>query len=307
MKKLLSLLILLCILFASACNGESGPIDESTSTDSSEPTPYPVVINDVTFSESPNNVVCLSPFLGEILYELGYGDRIIGRSSYCEYPSEIKSAKDLGSSASPDIDAILALSPDVVLTATPIAYKDQFLLEQNGIPVLLFTTPQSLSALSHVYEILGLLFEGIFTGEQTGKEAFQSIDNAVKSAEKNAETFAYITQDYAVAGGNTLESDILSLFGNNVASDWKDYSFEPDLLLEYRPSIVFLSNRYTVDTLLEDEVFSQLDAVQERRVVIIDNMYFERPTGRLTELIKKISDDISSLNVTVPDETSFDE
>jgi ABC-type Fe3+-hydroxamate transport system substrate-binding protein len=54
-------------------------------------------------------------------------------------------------------------------------------------------------------------------------------------------------------------------------------------------------------------VFSQLDAVQEGRVVIIDNMYFERPTGRLTELIKKISDDISSLNVTVPDETSFDE
>ena len=43
-----------------------------------------------------------------------------------------------------------------------------------------------------------------------------------------------------------------------------------------------------------DELFSQLDAVRDGKVIIVESIYFERPTARITKLIGYITDSIEA-------------
>ena len=106
-KKLLAALLACSILIAlaaslSACKKEpeeeKNTSSEETSTEA-EPMPYPLSINQTEIKASPEKVVCLSPAVTEIIYEMGYGDTIIGRSSYCDYPENVLGAKDVGTPA----------------------------------------------------------------------------------------------------------------------------------------------------------------------------------------------------------------
>ena len=99
MKKKIPLLIsaLLMLTFAiSGCENivlvpgrSSGAITESS--EASEPlSAYPVTLNDTEILKAPEKIVSLTPAYTEILFEMGYGDRIVAVSDYCDYPESVK-------------------------------------------------------------------------------------------------------------------------------------------------------------------------------------------------------------------------
>lgn len=297
MKRLSALLLIIAVMLC-GCKAVGNDIPEETtdSTDLTEPTPYPFTVNGVEISAQPEKVVCLSPALTEIIYEMGYGDKIVGRSSYCDYPSDVNKAADLGSTANPNIDAIIDLLPDLVITSTPIASKDTFTMEQAGIKTVLIPAPTTLEGFSSIYTSLGLIFEGMFTGTEKGEDTYSSVSKALGNTDAvNIGDFVYITENLTVAGGDTFESAVLSCFGSNIAKNEAGYGFDPANLIENQPDIILLNDKYTVDALMEDEYYSQLDAVTENRVIYINNVYFERPAARITILIDGLLIDFSKL------------
>ena len=297
MKRLSVLLLAIAVMLCGCEDADSDIPEETTeSTEQEEPMPYPFSVNGTEISAQPEKVVCLSPALAEIIYEMGYGDKIIGRSSYCDYPSDIKQAADLGSTANPDIDAIIDLLPDLVITATPIASKDTFTMEQAGIKTVLIPAPTTLEGFSSTYTSLGLIFEGLFTGTEKGEDTYSIISKALGNTDAvNIGNFIYVTEDLTVAGGDTFESAVLSCFGNNIAKNETGYGFDKAELIENQPDIILLSDKYSIDNLLADEYYSQLDAVNENRVIFINNIYFERPSVRITILIDGLLIDFSNL------------
>ena len=99
MKKKIPLLIsaLLMLTFAiSGCENivlvpgrSSGAITESS--EASEPlSAYPVTLNGTEILKAPEKIVSLTPAYTEILFEMGYGDRIVAVSDYCDYPESVK-------------------------------------------------------------------------------------------------------------------------------------------------------------------------------------------------------------------------
>ena len=86
-----------------------------------EPQPYPVEEGNLIFNSSPVTVGSLSPAVTEMIYELGYGDRLICRSSYCDTPEAVLSLPETGSAANPDIDKIISYAPELLITQSPIA------------------------------------------------------------------------------------------------------------------------------------------------------------------------------------------
>lgn len=294
MKKLTVLLIAAAVLLCGCQSSGASPdtTEELTPAVTEEPEPYPLSVNDVEIISQPQKVVCLSPSLAEIIYELGYGDKIIARSSYCDYPAEISSAKDVGTSANPDIDAIIDLLPDLLLTSAPIASKDVFTMEQAGIKTLVIPAPTTLEGFSSIYVSLGLIFEGMFTGTEKGEETYSAVSKALGNTDAiNIGNFVYITEGFAIAGGDTFESAVLSCFGTNAAKNSSEYGFEAEDLLTDQPDIILLSDKYKREDLLEDEIFSQLDAVIEDKIIYINNIYFERPSSRIIELTQRLTDD----------------
>ncbi len=292
MKKFFVLLLIVALALCGCSNRNGDNIGTVTTTQSEEPMPYPFTINGVEVKKQPERVVCLSPAIAEIIYEVGYGDKIIARSSYCDYPADILAAEDVGSSANPDISRITDMMPDMVITSSPIASKDLFTMEQAGITTVMIPAPTTLEGFSSIYSSVGLIFEGMFTGADKGNEVYSSFSEQFSNPDKiNIGKFIYITENLSVAGGDTFESAVLSNFGTNIAQNSSGYEYDINELAENQPDYIIINDKYTAENLAENEVLSQLDAVTKNKIIYVDNTFFERPSSRITQILKKLTDD----------------
>ncbi len=298
MKKKLSLLIpalLIFTLMISGCENiilvpgrSSGAVTENSSV--SEPlSAYPVTLNETEITKAPEKIVSLTPAYTEILFEMGYGDKIVAVSDYCDYPESVKELPKAASSANPDISAIKKLSPDLVITATPIVTKDKISLEAQGIKVLTITSPKTIEEFENVYKFFGLAMNGIFDGESVGEKAFAPIKKQLESIQKTDKTFVYVTAANTPAGKDTFENAILSLFGTNIAESASGYTFKAETLKDNQPDLIFVSDTIGKDMLTTNENYSELKAVKDGKITVLTNKYFERPSGRITELLAEIS------------------
>src|SRR5205814_9439610 len=81
----------------------------------------------------PQRIVSLIPSVTEMLFAIGEGKRVVGVSSYDEYPPEVKGLPRVGGLLDPNVERLLSLKPDlVVLYQTQNELKQR--LDRAGIP-----------------------------------------------------------------------------------------------------------------------------------------------------------------------------
>ena len=105
-----------------------------------------------------DRIVSLAPNLTEIVYAVGAGDRLVGDTTYCDYPEQAKSVTKVGDTMHPSIERIIALKPDIVLVSTS-SQLEPFTkqLDEQRIAVYV-TNPQSLVNVFQSIQRLGDLF-----------------------------------------------------------------------------------------------------------------------------------------------------
>ena len=62
--------------------------------------------------------ISLAPNLTEIIYGIGAGDGLVGRTTYCNYPAEAQQVEAVGDTLKPSIERIIALRPQIVFVST---------------------------------------------------------------------------------------------------------------------------------------------------------------------------------------------
>jgi len=130
------------------------------------PTPAPGEITDqlgrpIRVDRPPQRIVSLSPSNTELLFALGLGDRVVGVDDYSDFPPETLKKPKIGGFSNPDLEKLVALSPDLIV-ADQIHEKEVIPeLERRGLPVLALD-PRNMD---QVLESIRLL------GQVTGKEA----------------------------------------------------------------------------------------------------------------------------------------
>lgn len=83
----------------------------------------------VALAQPARRVVSLSPATTELLFALGAGDRVVGRTTWCKYPPEAERVPSVGDGISPNVEAVAAREPDLVLlyrSALNATAADQF-------------------------------------------------------------------------------------------------------------------------------------------------------------------------------------
>jgi iron complex transport system substrate-binding protein len=63
-----------------------------------------------------NRIVSTAPSLTEILFAIGLGEKIVGVSNYSDYPPEAAKKKKVGTFWQPNVEAVIAAKPDLVIT-----------------------------------------------------------------------------------------------------------------------------------------------------------------------------------------------
>jgi iron complex transport system substrate-binding protein len=105
-------------VLAAGCGGGPGAIERSA-----EP------------GAPPQRIVSLAPSLTETLFALDLGNRVVGVTRYCSFPSEVNDLPKVGGHLDPNFEAIVALDPDLVV-AIPSSHESSRRLESFGFTVL---------------------------------------------------------------------------------------------------------------------------------------------------------------------------
>ncbi len=82
-------------------------------------------------------VVSLAPSITELLFAIGAGDQVVGRTTYCKYPPAALAVPSVGDGLNPNVEAIVARRPDlVVLYRSPHTDAASRQLEAMGVRTL---------------------------------------------------------------------------------------------------------------------------------------------------------------------------
>ena len=113
--------------------------------------------NDVRLAATARRIVSLSPHLTELLYAAGAGRRVVGALEYSDYPAEARSVPRVGSEASIDLEAVIALGPDLIV-AWPNAGSVRAVNRLAEMPFAVFRSePRELDDIPRTLERLGIL------------------------------------------------------------------------------------------------------------------------------------------------------
>jgi iron complex transport system substrate-binding protein len=135
-----------------SCNNSSSSTSTSTSTTTSTSTSTPTA----------HRVVSLSPSTTETVFAIGAGSSLVGRSRYCDYPEQVKALPQVGGYVDPNLEAILALKPDLVTGARgPQGRALVDTLEARGIATYFPPTER--------FDEIDAMVKGL--GERTGQAA----------------------------------------------------------------------------------------------------------------------------------------
>jgi iron complex transport system substrate-binding protein len=102
-------------------------------------------------------IVTLAPFLTELVYSAGAGSRLVGVSAYSDHPPEAKALPQVATAMGPEIEAIAALKPDLVLAwRDSIRAEDVERISRLGMPVYV-SLPRRLDEVARALEAIGLM------------------------------------------------------------------------------------------------------------------------------------------------------
>jgi iron complex transport system substrate-binding protein len=192
------------------------------------------------FHHPPNRVVSLIPSMTESLFDLGFGDSVVGITDYCIYPAgQLQNLPRVGGPKNPRLEDILKLKPDLVLAnQEENSRKTVEQLEAEGVPVLV-TFPKTVrQALDILWTLTGLYHS------QTAAARLESLEFTLEwiqsaSRMQTKRYFCPIWQNTTRSGLNwwmtfnhdTYIHDLLDIVGGeNVFADRnRYYPLEADL------------------------------------------------------------------------------
>jgi iron complex transport system substrate-binding protein len=108
-----------------------------------------------THAGVPGRIVSLAPSVTETLFALGAGPEVVGVSQYCDYPPQVRDLPRVGSFLTPNLEAIIALRPTLVVGLELSSDVRQIrALKSLGYPVLL-VSDDSLNQIEASIESVG--------------------------------------------------------------------------------------------------------------------------------------------------------
>jgi len=251
----------------------------------------------VTLPAQVARVISLAPNLTEIVYAVGAGDRLVGNTTFCNYPAEAKSVAKVGDTLQPSIERILALRPQLVLVSTA-SQLEAFTTQLNEQHIAVYITdPRDLEGVFHSISNVGdLLNQSVGAAELVKqlRARTEAVERAVAGRPPASVFFQLSGQPLYTAGKTSFVTNLIERAGgHSVTADvneaWPRLSDEA--ALASRPeAIIMLSG--AMGATASTEVASALrnsPAVKNGRVYVIDGDLLTRPGPRLVDGLEQIA------------------
>ncbi len=240
--------------------------------------------------------VSLAPNLTENIFAVGAGDKLVGVTSFCNYPEDALKIAKIGDTMNPNMETIIALKPQVVFVSTASQIENfTKTLEAQNITVFV-TNPTNLNGVLANLRQLGEIFG---TTERTTillnelQERIIAVDEKVKDKLK-VKTFVQISKEpLFTVGKDSFLTEIIERGGGisvtkDVATAYPKLSKETALALN--PDAIILSE--SPDNTEPNEVFKNSNAVKNKKIFKINADLLSRPSPRLVDALEQIANNL---------------
>jgi iron complex transport system substrate-binding protein len=244
----------------------------------------------VTFAQSPQRIVSLLPSLTESICALEQCERLIGVDRFSNYPASVRRLPVLGGGIDPNIEAIVALRPDVVVLA--VSSRSVLRLESLGIKVVALE-PKSHADVRRVLSVLGVM---LGVPEEAGAaRLWRVIDASVSAAAQSLSPKARDTRVYFevsrgpyAAGESSFIGETLSRLGvrNVVPAALGPFpKLNPEFVVRANPDLIMIGNR-SMQSMVPYPGWGSIKAVRDKRICVFgvnDSDVVVRPGPRMAE------------------------
>jgi iron complex transport system substrate-binding protein len=197
-------------------------------------------------ARTPDRIISLAPNITEILFALDMGNKIVGVTSFCDYPDDAKRKPKVGGMSNPSLETVVSLRPDIVVMTTDGNLKEfEERLHSLGIKTYVFRARKLLELPDGIREMGAAL--GV---KQKADELARKMKSALKgfvvihhlSPQKRV-LFIIWPEPLIVAGTGTEIDDAITLLGaENIASKagtaYPRYSVEE--IVRQSPDVIFI-------------------------------------------------------------------
>jgi iron complex transport system substrate-binding protein len=284
-------------LVASACQNDPEPNTGGSGSQIDQP--FPVTLQDdegveATLDAPPERIVTFAPSHTEIVFELGLGDKLVGVSgAFDDHPPEAASVEPIAgrSGVEPNIEKVVSLEPDVLLTAF-IGGEWKERLRELGVPV--FTTLAS--SFEDTLADIGTLGRLLGVQEQAntliGEVALQAGDTAQELEGVEPVTCFLDLSDLFTVGPGSLEFDLLEKAGCHPITASADDAYPQwslEQLIADDPEVYLVAEGVPVEDVSGQEGIRDLTAVREGRIFEVNADLISRPGPRVGEGIEELA------------------
>lgn len=240
----------------------------------SPPIVYPFTFEDntghsVTLEQEPLSVVTIGPNITEIMFSIGRGIQIEGRSEEDNYPYDVQDIPSIGSVNNPDVEKITQIDPDVVIASDKVPAEKIEEIRNKQIPTVVVKTAQSFEEIYETIRYIGRVLNAekaaySYVIDMQGRVSELLIYNA-----GNEKYDVCIVTDYFT------ETDTVA----TAASDKTKYKYSANLLetlgaqnvdIDESPYFIICVGEELKIQIEKSEAFKDVSAVKMGRIYFID-------------------------------------
>lgn len=252
---------------------------------------------EVRLERIAKRIVSLAPSNTEMLFALGLAEQTVGVSELCDYPPQAATKERVGSFATPSVEKIVSLKPDLVLAASLHKTVGEQLVEL-GIPVIVLH-PESIQGVLDNADLLGRV-TGTARGAADLKRQItadiSAVDERVKTltgAQRPLVYYEVWSNPIMTAGPNTFIHELITRAGGvnlgaTATTAWPTLSLEE--LLSRQPQVMFYGHATeTVEQIKRRPDWGSIPALRDGRVYLVDENLILRPGPRIGQALRLLS------------------
>ncbi len=254
--------------------------------------------NTITIPNEVNKIISLAPSITQVLFDLEVGDKLVAVDKqsplYAEVPSDIPQFEMMA----PDLEQIIAISPDVVFVSSMTNYNGEDILKavrDAGISVLEIPTSNSIEDIKKdirfIADAVGKSSEGnvLVSDMETTINKVAEIGGTI--TDKKTVVFEIgAAPDIYSFGKNVFLNEMIEIIGaTNIFADQEGWiSVSAESIVSMNPDVILTSVNYIenpIDEIKGRDGFSEITAVKNDMVYYIDNGSSSLPNHNITKAL----------------------
>jgi len=276
------------------------------------PSEFPMYVVDgfgrnVTIERVPERIISLSPGNTETLFAIGAGSKVIGVTRYCDYPPEVVARVQAGSlnvvggTTDPNIEIIVSLQPDLILTSLDLQKDIVTNLESKGLTVF-GLAPRSVWDILDNIQLVGRITGFSDTADKLVQEMrtrIQAIVGGIQDVSDKPRVYFEVWYEPLMSvGPGTYVDDLIEMAGGtNIFHD----SIAPypivnsETIIQLDPQVIIVGGKYMYasdapNVKIESRPgWTTISAIQNGRIYDIDDDLVYRDGPRIVDGLEQLA------------------